>query len=187
MALTLTKEEGSGAADANSYGAAADGDSYHDGHLYASAWTGATTAQKEAALVMATRLIDRCYQFGGFRASNTQALQWPRRLCPDPDGPRRTGLYLYGSPAEAGYFPSDAIPACLVDAVCETARELLKADSSDAPDSQELKSIQLVGGMRIDFDKADQQPQIPPTAQMFLSKLGIYLGGRSSVAKLVRV
>ena len=37
MALTLVKEDGTGKADANSYADVADGDSYHDGHLYASA------------------------------------------------------------------------------------------------------------------------------------------------------
>ena len=39
MALTLIKETGAGLVDANSYASAADGDAYHDGHLYATAWT----------------------------------------------------------------------------------------------------------------------------------------------------
>ena len=41
MALTLIKEDGSGMADANCYADVADGDAYHEGHLYASAWTDA--------------------------------------------------------------------------------------------------------------------------------------------------
>src|SRR2546430_13267882 len=85
MALTLIKENGAGLVDANSYAAAADGDAYHEGHLYASAWTAASTATKEAALVMATRLIDGSYQFGGFKTANAQALQWPRKRAVDPD------------------------------------------------------------------------------------------------------
>ena len=44
MALTLIKEDGTAKVDANSYADASDGDAYHDGHLYASAWTAATTA-----------------------------------------------------------------------------------------------------------------------------------------------
>ena len=75
MALTLIKEDGTGKVDANSYASAADGDAYHDGHLYATAWTGATLANKEKALVMATRLIDGEYQFNGFMGSEAQALQ----------------------------------------------------------------------------------------------------------------
>jgi hypothetical protein len=56
LALTLIKEDGTGKVDANSYADVTDGDAYHDGHLYASAWTAAATANKEKALVMATRL-----------------------------------------------------------------------------------------------------------------------------------
>jgi hypothetical protein len=67
MALTLIKEDGTGLAAANSYASADDGDSYHEGHTAATAWTGATTAKKEAALVMATRVIDACFRFPGAR------------------------------------------------------------------------------------------------------------------------
>jgi hypothetical protein len=35
MALILIKETGAGLANANAYANAADGDAYHDGHLYA--------------------------------------------------------------------------------------------------------------------------------------------------------
>ena len=70
MALTLIKEDGTGKVDANAYANAADGDAYHDGHLYATAWTAATLANKEKALVMATRLIDAEFQFNGVKAND---------------------------------------------------------------------------------------------------------------------
>lgn len=63
MALTLIKEDGTGKVDANAYANATDGDASHDGHLYATAWVTATAEQKDAALVMATRLIDAEFQF----------------------------------------------------------------------------------------------------------------------------
>src|SRR5262245_32461822 len=85
MALVLVKEDGSGKADANSYATVAECDAYHEGHLYAEKWTAASQARKEAAVVMATRLIDSQFQFNGFRAHSQQALQWPRERCPDPD------------------------------------------------------------------------------------------------------
>ena len=75
MALTLIKEDGTGKADANSYASVADAEAYHEGHLYATAWTGATAEQKAAALVMATRLIDAQFQFNGVRTNEGQALQ----------------------------------------------------------------------------------------------------------------
>ena len=98
MSITLVKEDGTGLANANAYASAADGDAYHAGHLYATAWTGATDDQKAAALVMATRLIDGQYQFNGLRSQSGQALQWPRVNCPDPDKapiPVLTSLLLY--------------------------------------------------------------------------------------------
>src|SRR5687767_14468449 len=88
MALVLIKEDGTGKVDANSYATAAEGDAYHEGHLYATVWTTATLATKEAALVMATRLIDSQYFFGGGKANDGQALQWPREGCPDLDAGR---------------------------------------------------------------------------------------------------
>ena len=85
MSLTLIKETGAGLVDANSYADVADGNAYHDGHLYASAWTAATDAQKAVALVMASRLIDTEFQFNGTRTNAVQSLQWPRARCPEPD------------------------------------------------------------------------------------------------------
>ena len=85
MPLTLIKETGDGLVDANSYADTADGAAYHDGHLYPAPWTAATSETQEAALVMATRLIDALFHFKGFRRLSTQALQWPRRWVPDPD------------------------------------------------------------------------------------------------------
>lgn len=185
MALTLVKETGVGASDANSYASLADGDSYHEGHLYASAWTGATTGQKEAALVMATRLIDGAYQFGGFKANLSQALQWPRQRCIDPDLGQDRFTVLQNN--RGPYFDDDSIPQALVNAVCETARELIKADTTDAVDGEGLSRVSIAGAIDLRFDKKDKQPAIPVTAQLFLAKLGSYRAGQSSVAKLVRV
>src|SRR5689334_14898370 len=74
MPLTLVKENGTGLSNANSYANVADCDAYHEGHLWASTWTSAITATKEAALVLATRLIDANVQFNGLRTTSGQAL-----------------------------------------------------------------------------------------------------------------
>ena len=95
MSLILIKEDGTGKVDANSYAAAADGDAYHDGHVYASVWTASTTGNKEKALVMATRLIDVSYQFNGFKKGSAQALQWPRERALDP--PLFSSRFHHGS------------------------------------------------------------------------------------------
>ena len=109
MALTLIKEDGTGKVDANSYADHGGWRLLFRGHLYASAWTAATATKKAAALVMATRLVDSQYQFNGFRAHDTQALQWPRERCPDPDRNLVTSTTL--SPVLTNFVPTTQVPS----------------------------------------------------------------------------
>lgn len=171
MALTLIKEDGTGKVDANAYASAADGDAYHEGHLYASAWMAAVTANKEAALVFASRLIDSQFQFGGAKANEAQALQWPREDCRDPDG--------------ADFLASNAVPKGIVNATCEMARELLIADRTAAPPGEGLK-YQNVGPNQTGYDKSDTRPVISHVAQAMLAKYGALLKSRSGSVRLVR-
>jgi hypothetical protein len=50
MAATLVVEDGTGLSTANSYATAANGDTYHDKHYYATDWTGASTAEQGKSL-----------------------------------------------------------------------------------------------------------------------------------------
>jgi hypothetical protein len=184
MPLTLIKEDGTGLANANSYADVAEGDAFHEAHLYASDWTGASTATKTAALVFATRLIDAHYQFRGFKAHSTQALQWPRDFARDDDA--LSAPVLGGLIARSEYFASDVVPKVLRDATIETARELIKDDRSGHPDGEGLASLALTGTLSIFFDKSDRRPVISHVAQAMLSKLGEYLNRRSGTARLVR-
>jgi hypothetical protein len=161
MPLTLIKEDGTGKSDANSYASVAEADGYHDGHLYATTWTSAVTTTKEKALVMATRLIDANMLFKGHMLRSTQALMWPRVGARDPD-------------ARGGeeFFADDAIPADLLKAVYETARELIAQDRTSTPDGEGIKDISLVGSLRVTFDKTDRRPILTTIAQLHLSRLG---------------
>src|SRR3954453_999453 len=120
MALVLIKEDGTGLANANTYAVVADGDAYHEAHLYATAWTAGSTPNKEAALAMATRLIDEEFQFNGFRVSNAQALQWPRARCPDPDA-LQGFIALSPLVLPGGYMASEKFPPRWVKAGCGRA------------------------------------------------------------------
>ena len=178
MALVLTKEDGTGLPGANAYANAADADAYHEGHLYASAWTAATADKKAAALVMATRLVDALFQFNGVRTKATQALQWPREDCPDPDAnPDVVGQRM---------VLSDAVPKAVVDATCETARALIIEDRTANPLGEGLK-FSALGSLQQSFDKDDRRPEIPRVAQAMLSKFGVLLNRRSGAVPLVRV
>ena len=172
MSLTLIKETGAGLANANSYASVADGDAYHDGHLYATAWTAADENKKSTALAMATRLIDAEYQFGGVRAVATQSLQWPRRQCRIPD--------------EEDELPENQVPKAVVDATCELARELIITDRTASPPGEGL-SFQNVGSTQTGYNKADTRPIIPAVVQAFLAKFGVLIKVKSGVVKLIRV
>ena len=187
MPLTLIKEDGTGMVDANSYASAADSDAYHDGHLYATAWTGATLATKEKALVMATRLIDGEYQFNGFKESDEQALQWPRERCPDPD--RSGGGIVPGIVSSFGgdsWVASDVVPARVVQATCELARELIVADRTAAPPGEGVTLVRLADQSETIYNKRDKRPVVPMVAQSLLCKYGALLK-RAGVVRLQRV
>jgi hypothetical protein len=171
MPLTLIKEDGTGKVDANSYADGADGDAYHDGHLYASAWTAATADQKAVALVMASRLLDAEYRFAGTRANSAQALQWPRVDCPDSD----TGDVV----------PENSVPKPVLDSACELARELLIADRTAAAPGEGQKYYNN-GSVQTGFDKSDTRPIIPKLVQAMLAKFGALTKGKSGAVKLIR-
>jgi hypothetical protein len=197
MALTLIKEDGTGRLDANSYADVADADSYFDGHLYATAWTGASTSSKAAALVMATRLIDAEYQFNGFKAHDGQALQWPREKCPDPDA-SLVSVSVLGWVGD-NFVEPDLVPAAVVRATCEMARELLIADRTASPAGEGLDSVasahatHAASGTGSDstssttkYSKSDTRPIISRVAQAMLSKYGALVDGGSGAVRLVR-
>ena len=197
MALTLVKEDGSGKIDANSYANAADGDAYHDGHLYATAWTAATQARKEAALVMATRLIDSQFHFNGSRTNESQALQWPRAECPDPyKGLVRLSALL---PVLSNCVDYDTVPAAVVRATCEMARERLILDRTAAPPGEGIDTLatahatHAATGTASDstssstrYNKADTRRIISAVAVSMLAKFGAPVSGGSGVVRLVR-
>ena len=195
MALTLVKEDGTGKANANSYADATDGDAYFEGHLYASVWTAATAATKAAALVMATRLVDSQYQFNGFRAHDTQALQWPRERCPDPDRNLVTSTTL--SPVLTNFVPTTQVPQGVASAVCEMARELLIVDRTAAPAGEGVESTATATHTKTSssdtsnsattkYSKSDTRPIISRVAQAMLSKYGALIVGGSGSVQLVR-
>ncbi len=93
-----------GAANANAYLDAQAADAYFATRRGADAWGTLDAAGKDAVLIQATREVDR-RDFRGRRASEDQALSWPRTSV------RRDGVLL----------PSDSVPQLVQDATCEVA------------------------------------------------------------------
>lgn len=110
MALDATV----GGANSNSYLDAAEADALlSQSRLHFAAWTAATAAQKDAALIYATSLLDAYMDWYGSQASSGQALRWPR-----------TGIVT-----KEGYSVSDStIPDAIKLAVVDTAVQLLRDD-----------------------------------------------------------
>jgi hypothetical protein len=184
MALTLIKEDGTGKPDANAYADLTDANSYHDGHLYATAWTAATDAQKAVALVMASRLIDAEWQFNGTRTNAVQGLQWPRAKCPEPDNVHVPISVLLPIPYD--YVQYDTVPRAVVQATCEMARELLITDRT-APPLGEGLAYQNIGGNQTGYDKTDRRPVLSQVAQVMLAKYGSQISAQSGAVRLIRV
>ena len=182
--FALVKETGAGLFNSNSYASVADADLYHAGHLYASTWTGATSAQKSVALVMATRLIDAEYQFNGTRTTANQALQWPRAMCPEPDNVHVPISALLPIPCD--YVRYDSVPKAVVQATCEMARAMLVEDRTANPLGEGLKFTGL-GVNQTSFDKSDRRPVLTQLAQVMLSKYGSQISAKSGAVRLVRV
>ena len=188
MALILIQEDGTGRVDANSYGSVANGDSYHDRHLYPGPWIAAAADRKATALVMATRLIDAECEFLGFRKSNAQALQWPRVQVPDIEASGVywvPGLTVGLGPVAPQYLSSNTVPQCIIDASCELAREFLVVDRTGAPLGEGLKS-QLASGSTFVFDKTDRRPVLTEAVVALLRRV-LAASPNGPVARLVRV
>lgn len=81
MAITLTVEDGTGLANANSYVSQADADTYFANRAN-TVWAAADNDAKAAALIQATQYLDTRYAFKGERLTTTQALAWPRQQSP---------------------------------------------------------------------------------------------------------
>ena len=168
MALVLVKEDGTGLATANSYANSTDGDSYHDGHSYATDWTGATSGVKEAALVHATRLLDNYVRFEGKKTSDTQALEFPRFDIVDNSG------YL---------IVSTTIPSKIIDATCELARWVIASDRTAEPGEKGFTQLSA-GSLSMTVDPGDRKAVIPDVVLKMISAFGGSYGG--SMARVTR-
>lgn len=102
----------------NSYVTADEADDYLSDRLYSTAWTDATTAQRESALVMASRALDGQHYRGAI-TSDSQAMAWPRDCVYDQEGRA---------------IDSAVVPQAVKDAQCEVALALLAEDPAEARD-----------------------------------------------------
>lgn len=185
MALTLTVEDGSGVAGANSYISAADADLYFEGHVYASLWLEKATSEKEQALVHAARVLDQNYLWFGYKTHETQEMQWPRMEVLDPD--RQASSYTPWM-AEPAYLDSQTIYPWLKNAQCELALAILTGNRAADLQGAGLRSFSLDGVFTAEFDNAggSQKPLIPDWVATECGKYGRLVSATSKVVPLRR-
>ena len=148
------------------------------------AWASATTDQKNRALYTATQRIDR-ERFLGARASDTQALQWPRTGVRKPD--TFTSTYTTGFPyrVTTDYYTDTEIP----DQV-KRAEVILAVYLNNNKDGLGLSGLEDykrvgVGGVAVEPDKygAVGADRVPPLFERYFTGLRISGPGNISLKR----
>lgn len=147
-----------GGTAANSYTDRASADAYFDGRLFADAWTGQPTAQRDLALIAATARLEQ-EGYVGRVASTTQALRWPRVGAVDEDGMS---------------IDATTVPRAVQRACAELALYLLGSSTDPLAMSglEAFRSIAIAGA--IDFTLRDDRPNagdLPPQVARLLRGL----------------
>ena len=159
-----------GGASANSNCSVEHADDYHGGNLNREVWTAATTAQKQAALATATRLLDAELDPPGWKTTTTQARRWPR-------------MGVYNRDGE--YLDSSVIPAAWKDATAELAFWLLVSDRIADNDTALIQRMKL-GTLEMEFVRGLKTQVIPDVVLSMLSDFGVRAKSENGAVKLER-
>ncbi len=154
----------------DSYISVADADTYFGARLYATTWTGAASTDKEKALRMAAKALDR-ESYVGIISDPNQVQAWPR-----------TG----GADLEGRIIDAAAIPQAIIDAQCELALRYLIEDPTDDSGTLGVRSINA-GGVAISYDGRAPQRRLPDMVLTLIRSLLTPTGAAgASSAPLVR-
>lgn len=182
--MAITIDATAGGASANSYLTLADAQAIVDGLIEDDdvvAWGTATTDQKNRALYTATQRLDR-ERFLGARATDTQALQWPRTGVRKPD--TYVNTYATGFPfrISADYFTDTEIPDQIKRAMVVLAVYLNNnKDGIGLSGLEDYKAISI-GAISVTPDKtgAVGADRVPPLLERYLT--GLRISGPGNIA-----
>ena len=178
-----------GSASANSYITLADAQAIIDGFVEdddVTAWASATTDQKNRALFTATQRLDR-ERFLGARATDTQALQWPRTGVRKPDTYINT--YAVGFPFRitTDYYTDTEIPDQIKKAQVVLAVYLNNnKDGMALSGLEDYKSVSI-GSLSVTTVGASSMAtgadRVPPIFERYLTGLRISGPGNFSIKR----
>ncbi len=139
-----------------------DADSYMAARLYSTTWSGATTADKEKALKMATAFLNR-ERWQGTITSTSQLLAWPRQGAVD---------------AEGRAIASTIIPQPVRDATAELALNLLTEDRTADDGNRGVRAV-TAGSVKVEYAGAAPVRRLPDLVQAIIAPLLCPPGGTS--------
>ena len=182
--MAVSIDATAGGASANSYLTLADAQAIVDGLVEdadVTAWASATTDQKNRALYTATQRLDR-ERFLGARATDTQALQWPRTGVRKPD--TYVNTYATGFPFRISddYFTDEEIPDQVKRAQVVLAVYLNNnKDGIGLSGLEDYKRVKL-GNIEVEPDKtgAVGADRVPPLLERYLT--GLRISGPGNIA-----
>lgn len=174
MALSLIVENGSGLSTANTLLSLADAETYYERipptWLHAAAWALASNGLKNQVLVRAADYFKNSIQWKGTKAVAAGRLPFPRINLRDPDGFLLSSLEV---PEFAAYGQA------------ELAGYMLVADRTAENLAKGIKSLEVEGAVKIQFDKFDRTGVLPDSVLDIISFYGSPVS-TSPVKTLVR-
>lgn len=170
--MTLTITATAGAANANAYCTLAEANTYHtEQRLHSETfWNAQSEDLKNRAIVWATRTLDEMLDYEGYKASDAQALRWPR-----------TSVYTIDGD-EVDY---ESIPQFLKNATAEFAYHLLVGDRTEET-NRDLKGFKYmrIGDLAMVIDPYTGKPVIPPSVMNILAGYATRLSNKRSLVRI---
>lgn len=164
MTVTVTVEDGTIVADANSYVSVETARAYFAPVPAAAAFLDLSDDEIGGYLVWSTRVLDQKTMWKGCEVKpGVQVLDWPR----------------LGAVDKYGYcIASDVVPPQVIAVTCELANWLLTNNPADGSDVSNLKQI-TVDVIEIVFQDATSQTNWPTIFNQIIAGLGqLKVGGR---------
>ena len=182
--MAVTIDATAGDASANSYITLAQADAYVEAMISSTdvdKWSTGTDDTRNRALAAATQRLDR-ERFLGARATDTQALQWPRTGVRKPD--TYVNTYATGFPFRISddYFTDEEIPDQVKRAQVVLAVYLNNnKDGIGLSGLEDYKRVKL-GNIEVEPDKtgAVGADRVPPLLERYLT--GLRISGPGNIA-----
>ena len=182
--MAVTIDATAGGADANSYITLTEADTFVEAMISSSdvsKWTTGNDDSRNRALAAAAQRLDR-ERFLGARATDTQALQWPRTGVRKPD--TYVNTYATGFPFRISddYFTDTEIPDQVKRAQIEMAVYLKNnVDGISLGGLEDFKNVKI-GNLDVTPDKtgAIGADRVPPMFERYLT--GLRISGPGNIA-----